>query len=261
MTTERRNGITRLFDAEPDLLAHLSGADALIARRRTIVDHVDVPKGQLAPPVLEADAFDLGFLVISGLLLRRVEFVGRRAVEVLGPGDVIRPWRAEPHSPSIPSQASWKVCEPARIAVLDRRFEQEVSRWPGIISSLLDRLDARSTSLAVQLALAQVPRLDARLLCLLWHLADKFGRVAPDGVSVPLRLSHETLADLTSARRPSVSTALRSLREQGLVTTPRPGVWLLTGEPPAEMSELSARRLAISAGSALPAGKSKSLVP
>jgi CRP/FNR family transcriptional regulator, cyclic AMP receptor protein len=239
VTGLRGDGIVRIFEREPDLLAHLPAEHAAMARDRTVVEYVTMPKGPVTPPALGADAFDLGFLVLEGLLLRRVEFVGRRAVEVLGPGDVIRPWRPEKHSPSIPSKAGWKVCEPAQIALLDRRFEQDVARWPGVISSLLDRLDARSTSLAIQLALAQVPRLEARLLCLLWHLADKFGRVEAGGVSVRLRLSQETLADLTSSRRPSVSAALRGLRERGLVLTPSPGRWLLTGAPPAEMAGLT----------------------
>lgn len=233
-------GIVRIFEVEPDLLEHLPAEQAALARERTIVDYVRLPKGQVTTSALRADAFDLGFLVLEGLLLRHVEFVGRRAVEVLGPGDVIRPWRPAAHSPSIPSQEGWKVCEPAQVALLDRRFEQDVARWPGVISSLLDRLDARSTSLAIQLALAQMPRLEARLLCLLWHLADKFGRVEAQGVSVRVRLSQETLADLTSSRRPSVSAALRGLREQGLVLTPQPGRWILVGAPPAEMSGLTA---------------------
>ena len=29
---------------------------------------------------------------------------------------------------------------------------------------------------------------------LLWYLAERWGRVTPDGVIVPLRLTHETLA-------------------------------------------------------------------
>lgn len=225
-----------MFEAEPDLLTHLDSREAELARDRTVVTYVDFPKGTVEPPGLQADAFDLGFLILSGLLLRHVSYLGRRAVEVLGPGDVVRPWRPEPHFPSIPSQASWTVCEPARVARLDRRFEQSVAQWPGVISSLLDRLDARSTSLAVQLALAQMPRLDVRLLCLLWHLADKWGRVEADGVSLSMRLSQQTLADLTSSRRPSVSSALASLREQGRLEVPERGVWLLRGEPPAEMS-------------------------
>lgn len=243
MSLGRHEGIVRLFEAEADLLANVPHAEAEIARERTVVSYVEMPKGPVAAPALRADPFDLGFLVLEGLLLRRVEFVGRRAVEVLGPGDVIRPWRAEPHFPSIPSEASWKVCEPARIALLDRRFEQGVARWPGVISSVLDRLDARSTALALQLALAQVPRLDDRLLCVMWHLADRFGRRQPDGISVPLGLSQETLAGLTSSRRPSVSTALRSLRERDLVLRPRPGMWLLRGEPPTVLARAAGSRL------------------
>lgn len=215
---------------------HLSAADAAVARERTVVTYVDLPNGPLSAPSLRSDAFDLGFVILEGVLIRRVEFIGRRAVEVLGPGDVIRPWRPEPHFPSIPSEASWQVCEPARIAILDRRFEQGVARWPGVISSVLDRLDLRLTALALQLALAQVPRLDVRLLCVLWHLGDRFGRRQSDGVSLPLRLSQETLAGLTSSRRPSVSTALRSLRERELVLTPKSGAWLLMGTPPDELT-------------------------
>ncbi len=234
MPQGRREGILRLFEAEPDLLAHLTAAEAAVATDRTVVSFVEIPKGPVAPPGLRSDTFDLGFLILGGVMLRQFEFLGRRAVEVLGPGDVLRPWRPDDHFPSIPSKASWKVCEPVRIARLDRRFEQDVARWPGVISSVLDRLDARSTSLAVQLALAQIPRLETRLLCLLWHFADKFGRVEPGGVTFVLRLSQETLADLTSSRRPSVSSALRSLREQELLATPRAGTWVLRGKPPAE---------------------------
>lgn len=51
-----------------------------------------------------------------------------------------------------------------------------------------------------------------------------------------MRLSQETLADLTSSRRPSVSLALRNLRDQGLLVTPRTGVWILQGESPAELA-------------------------
>jgi len=171
----RGSGIIRLFEADPDLLVHVAEAQVDLARKHIVVSYVDVPKGVVEPPVLHAEPFDFGFLVLDGLLLRRVEFVGKRAVEVLGPGNFVRPWRPQPHFPSIPSHASWKVCEPARLAVLDRAFEREVARWPGVVSALLDRFDARSTSLAMQLALAQLPRLEVRLLCLLWHLATSSG--------------------------------------------------------------------------------------
>jgi CRP/FNR family cyclic AMP-dependent transcriptional regulator len=69
------------------------------------------------------------------------------------------------------------------------------------------------------------------LLLLLWHLADRWGRVTPDGVRVALGVTHQTLADLVAARRPSVTTALQQLARQGLLG--RDGdAWLLLGDPP-----------------------------
>ena len=226
--------VVRLFDYEPDLLAHLPAQEADRARHYTIVECVTLPRGELRPPAISADAVDFGFLVLDGLLLHRVEHVGRAAVELLGPGDLIRPWRPTDDSASLPSQASWRLYEPTRLALLDRRFEKEVGRWPGVLSAVLDRVDNRFMSLSVQLALAKLPRLDARLLCLFWHLADRWGRVERDGIVVEMALSHQTLADLVSARRPSVSRALAELRESGLLTRLAHGRWLLRGESPAQ---------------------------
>src|SRR5918999_1492723 len=114
------------------------------------------------------------------------------------------------------------------------RGEKEVARWPGVLSAVLDRVDNRFMSLSLQLALAKLPRLDARLLCLFWHLADRWGKVERDGIVVEMALSHQTLADLVSARRPSVSRALAELRESGLLTRLAHGRWLLRGESPAQ---------------------------
>ena len=132
------------------------------------------------------------------------------------------------------------MCETTRLAKLDRAFERDAARWPGLHAALLDRLDARMTGLALQLALAQLPRLELRLLCLFWHLADRWGRVDAHGVVVSLRISQATLADLVSARRPSVSHALAGLREQGTLVREAPGRWLLRGAPPREWAALVA---------------------
>jgi CRP-like cAMP-binding protein len=54
---------------------------------------------------------------------------------------------------------------------------------------------------------------------------------APRRASLPV--THETLANLVAARRPSVSAALSSLAERGVVRRDGEGVVLL-GEPPAD---------------------------
>jgi DNA-binding transcriptional ArsR family regulator len=71
-------------------------------------------------------------------------------------------------------------------------------------------------------------RVDQRLLLLFWHFAERWGRVRPEGVVVQLPLTHETLGALIGARRPSVTSALSALAEQGLVEPVERGEWLLT---------------------------------
>jgi CRP/FNR family cyclic AMP-dependent transcriptional regulator len=59
----------------------------------------------------------LGLLIVEGLLARRVSVGARGGIELLGPGDVLRPWvRSEFASADV----NWSVVEPLRIASLDR---------------------------------------------------------------------------------------------------------------------------------------------
>lgn len=68
-----------------------------------------------------------------------------------------------------------------------------------------------------------------------------------DGVVVPIPLTHELLASIVGARRPSVTTALRSLREEGLVERCEDGSWLLHGDPPENLRVLRERSASVRA--------------
>jgi len=138
----RRAELVRLFEYEPDLLAALPEPEARTALERTVVECATLAPGLIGEPVTPAP--DLGFLVLEGVLLHRVEFLGRRAVELVGPGDLLRPWRPADGSATLSLSADWKVCERARLAVLDARFERDVAGWPGVVGLLLDRLDRKS---------------------------------------------------------------------------------------------------------------------
>src|SRR5205814_3835432 len=69
-------------------------------------------------------------------------------------------------------------------------------------SMLLDRLNDRLERLATMKAIAQLNSVDRRLTALFWHLAERWGRVTPDGVVVPLVLSHRLLGDLIGGPPP-----------------------------------------------------------
>ena len=57
----------------------------------------------------------------------------------------------------------------------------------------------------MQAAILALPRVESRVLAILWHLADVFGSVNADGVLVPLKLTHERLGRLVGAQRPTVT--------------------------------------------------------
>jgi CRP-like cAMP-binding protein len=101
------------------------------------------------------------------------------------------------------------------------------------MACLLDRLTERSERLAITQAICQLTRVDRRLLTLFWHVAERWGRVGTDGVVVPLALTHRMLGLLVGARRPTVSSALRELRERDELVRGPDGSWLLRGDPPA----------------------------
>jgi hypothetical protein len=71
----------------------------------------------------------------------------------------------------------------------------------------------------------------------MWHLAERWGRVGPEGVRVPLRLTHEALGRLVGARRPSVTTALSGLSKRGCLER-TPAGWLLYGDPSEQLADL-----------------------
>ncbi|MDQ6821174.1 MAG: helix-turn-helix domain-containing protein, partial [Actinomycetota bacterium] len=111
-------------------------------------------------------------------------------------------------------------------------------RYPEVMGRLVGRAMKRSRVLAVNMAIAHHAKVEVRLHMLFWHLAERWGRVTREGVSVGVRLPHHILADMVAAQRPSVTTALSRLAQQGSVEWTE-GRWLLRGGPPGELQELT----------------------
>jgi CRP-like cAMP-binding protein len=107
--------------------------------------------------------------------------------------------------------------------------------WPQLGVELFNRGTRRAHHLAVALAISHHQRVDDRLLLTLWHLAERWGRVHTDGVVVPLPLSHQRLADLVGAHRPSVTTAMGELRRSEAISRRDSGEWVLHGAPPEQL--------------------------
>ncbi|MEP6954073.1 MAG: Crp/Fnr family transcriptional regulator [Solirubrobacteraceae bacterium] len=220
-----------LLKADPELGEAIPDADRPTAERVLTVATQLVEPGPW-DPLAEVGEHPpaIGLLVVSGVLTRDLVFAGRTTTEMLGAGDIVRPWVDDQPFDALPFEVSWQAHATARIALLDARIAMACGRWPDMAAAIADRFVRRSRSLAFQRAIVQIPRVDERLLVLLWSLAERWGRVGPEGVRLPLALPHRTLATLVGARRPSVTTALSGLARDGLVERTPEG-WMLHGDP------------------------------
>jgi CRP/FNR family transcriptional regulator, cyclic AMP receptor protein len=222
-----------LLDADPNLADALDPEAREAAHRYAVARVETVPEGPWpADEQWPGDDDTVGLLMLDGLLTRELELAERNASELLGPGDLLRPWQDDERRPGV--RVRWVVHEPLRLAVVDRRLLVVAARWPALADALLARAFRRSRALAFNLAMSQLVGIDRRLLMLFWEAAARWGRVTPEGVRVRLPLTHQTLAQLVGSRRPSVSLALTELAARGEVR--RDGDdWLLCGDaPPAE---------------------------
>lgn len=219
-----------LLDEDPDLAIGLGDQHLAAARRQAQAAIIQIDGAGWDPLPVRRAAQEgwLGLFVLEGLMIRRVTVGNRPACELFGPGDLIRPWDADGEYDPLPITVDWLVLKPARLAVLDTGFALRIARWPSITSRLVGRVAQRARYLALTQAVTHLPRTYARLLILFWLLAERWGRVVPDGVYVTLPLTHEVLAMLVGAHRPTVTTALQRLSRAGLLVRQQSDRWLLT---------------------------------
>lgn len=218
----------RLADVDPELIARLDDDLAVAAAHHLVAPLAHLRTGFWDPRV-HGERFDdwLGMLVIGGLLIREVEIEGLRCCELLGPGDLLRPWDESDHSATLATRSTWRVVEPSRVALLDAAFVRRACRWPTVVTELMHRSLDRSRSQSVFLATTQARRADVRLRTVFWHLADRWGRVTPEGVRIELALTHTVISRLTGLRRPTVSINLAKLEASGEIVRLDKCEWLI----------------------------------
>jgi CRP-like cAMP-binding protein len=218
----------RLLDLDLDL-ADALGEAAVRARDRIGVPTIELDRGpwQLASlrPVARA-AFAL--MVCDGLVVRELDVARTGAADLLGPGDLI----ALGHGTDslLAMGESWHVGASATVAILDERLLPALHAWPALGARFIERASRQAARAAEQRAISQLPRVELRLRALMWHLAERWGRIASTGVVVPIEVTHGALGRLVGARRPTVSLALAELAREGSMVRRHDGSWLLRAD-------------------------------
>lgn len=224
-----------VLDHDVGLRSVLREPDRARCRQHAVAAVAELPTGDWDPDAHPSAEAELGLLVLEGMLIRDVGVAEARCGELIGPGTLLRPGDDRGGEAAMRHDVGWRVIEPARLAVLDRRFLRVVAHWPALVTALVARATERAHDLGVMVSIHSLKRVDTRLLAYFWHLADRYGKVTADGVLIPLPLTHRQLALLVGAQRPSVTSALGTLAERGLLRRDDRGSWLLSGEQPNEI--------------------------
>jgi hypothetical protein len=238
-----RHGI-RLLVADPDLGSALVGGALQQASEQAVFPGIELGAGPLKIDQLRSAAGVRdrlhGFLVIEGSLTINLRMSGRTCTRLIGARELVLLDGVE--TDSIPIDWEWSVLAPARLVLLDGRLHTIARHWPPLMSAILERAAQQTRNAFMQQAISQLPRVDERLLALFWSIADRQGIVRPDGVWIELSATHDTLAHMVGAQRPTVSLGLARLADRDLLHSEGDG-WLIARDsleafaaqpPPAE---------------------------
>jgi CRP/FNR family cyclic AMP-dependent transcriptional regulator len=224
---ERR--LARVLEFDPDLGIDLDAPEMTAATTGLVAPVVRVDwrsrQGRWGPKRPQGH---LGLLVLDGVLLREVELLGTFSAEVLGEGDLLRPWDIDGEfTGPIQATVHWTVLTRVEVAILGPSFLRRAARWPDVLARLAGRAVTRAHGLALHDAMTNLKHVETRLLVQFWHLAERWGKVRGANISIPVPLTHEMLAKQVGATRPSVTTALGRLTARGLLTREANGGWTL----------------------------------
>jgi CRP/FNR family cyclic AMP-dependent transcriptional regulator len=212
----------RLLEIEPDLGRFLTAEERAEAQRVTIPVLTAGP-GRFDPESRLREAGAFGAVIVDGMLMHRLVLADHPALRLLGPGDILS---RQGVSGGAISQSTYRTPAELRLALLDDRVLATAQHFPRLFAGLHVRMAEQHQRLAAQLVICQLPRVEDRILGMLWLLAETWGHVTPSGTTLPVALTHDALGECIGARRPTVSLALKELSDRGALLR-QAGGWLL----------------------------------
>jgi CRP-like cAMP-binding protein len=216
-----------LLEVEPDLARFMS-AEERVAAAMLSVPVIQVPRGAVDLDALLGGNNVFGALVLDGMVFSHHRVSDHTALRLLGPGDLLAVPGAA--ASTIVPQSTLSAPAPVMLALLGTEVLLAARRWPRLVAGLHVRIAEQTDRVAAQLTICQFPRVDQRLLAMMWLLAETWGHVTTAGTRLPLSLTHDALGALVGARRPTVTLALGELTERGAIVRQESG-WLLLEAP------------------------------
>jgi CRP-like cAMP-binding protein len=218
----RASGRVSLLALDGGVVARVPRGGRAVADTQLRIQTIALRRGRWLPGAGTDARIDwLGLLVVEGFLARETRHEDHAALEILGPGDLLRPW--DDAIDEFLGDVCWRALVPTRLALLDDEFVRRAALWPAVIAELLARPGRRANWFNARLLTNAHTAVDTRIMRLLARLATRWAS-SPSG-TVPVALTHGQVAKLVGAQRPSVSQAFGRLRAQGLLSELPDGRW------------------------------------
>ena len=109
----------------------------------------------------------------------------------------------------------------AELLVLSESLDDVLFSDPALAVWIIRALAFAVADRELSAAIALEPRLERRLILKLRQLAERWGKVTPEGIRLDLRVTHQELGDMVGAARESITVALGRLQEQGEISVRR----------------------------------------
>lgn len=224
-----------LLDVDPEIAQFLN-LDERAEAYRILLPIRGLPKGTVDIGALLDGADAFAAVLMDGMVVQRLRVGDQVGLRLLGPGDVLSLTR-QPGSMLL-SHLEFHAVAELRLALLGREIMRAAHHSPRLLAGLHVRVAEQTDRLAAQLVICQLPRVDQRLLAIMWLLAESWGQVTSAGTLLPLSFTHDLLGGLVGARRSTVTLALGDLAERGALIRQDRG-WLLLEPPPSAAAPLS----------------------
>lgn len=115
------------------------------------------------------------------------------------------------------SPATVTALSPTTIYILSAKDFSHLLENPQINRVILRTLSDRCRDAWAQIEVLTFHNADARIRTAFYQLAKKRGVVTPDGVRIPMKLTHKEIADIVGISRETVTRVLSHLQEQDLL--------------------------------------------
>jgi CRP-like cAMP-binding protein len=193
------------------------------------IDTELVPPGPFRPERVPGAAGAVVVLLVSGLVVRTTALEDGSAADLLGPGAVLSPpGSGRQEQLGLPGyHVRLEALATSRVGLVGGELLARLADRPELVGALLAGRGRQDAERAALHAICQVTGVDRRLLALFRLLAARHGRPTGDGVMLPVAVPQRLLAELVGAARPTVTAALRDLRERGELRRLSDGTWLL----------------------------------